>query len=365
MNCLLFFIHTGSQKSTQTTVSHPAPDPWSSGPWSRKGRAKGRPDPLWRPISDDIPQDNEPPSSSTPKTIICSEEKTSDGAPPSPRTLQAIQAAMMDSSSDEDELASKKSTQDGNGTATSQEGNGGVSPRTLHAIQKALMEDNNESEDLCEEVQAKQKKCVIISSSDDDNDDDDPVGNTVNDRSIQGEAREGGGVSPQTLLAIQRALGEKKLFTGRQMKHVDLVSSSDGEEMEEVVGVRSKEFKTAAHAEEEEHNQGAVQAAFSTSDLQSDEDSVSQDHKPSGESEHNFLQKGSLSINLITKERDEQIVIKSDEEDSSSEGIYATVRSSSNSAQLCFSYILLIKRRNNDTKLELVFNMCFAGVIPS
>ncbi|KAK3511003.1 hypothetical protein QTP70_029015 [Hemibagrus guttatus] len=137
-----YILIKGSQKGTQTSESHPAPDPWSCGPWSRKGRPKGRPEPLWRPVSDGIPEENEPSSSSTPpKPINCSEEQPSDGAPPSPRTLQAIQAAMMDSSSDEEQMVSKKTLQDGNGTTGSQEGTGGASPRTLQAIQSRELAD--------------------------------------------------------------------------------------------------------------------------------------------------------------------------------------------------------------------------------
>lgn len=217
---------------------------------------------------------------------------------------------MMDSSSDEDDMASKKTVQDGSGTAGSQEENGGVSPRTLQAIQRALMEDNNVSEDLCKEVQTNQKKYVIVSSSDDDDDHhhQDQAACTMMDRSILSEAREGGGVSPQTLLAIQRALGEKEPFTGsKQVEHVGVVSSSEGEEMEEVVGARSKEFKAAAHAEEEECKEGAPETIC--------------------DPESSFQQKGTMSINLTEeKERIEQITVKSKEEDSSSEGMYATVR---------------------------------------
>ncbi|MCJ8747814.1 hypothetical protein PDJAM_G00157870 [Pangasius djambal] len=328
-----YILVKGSQKSTQTSESHPAPDPWSCGPWSRKGRHKGRPEPLWRPISDGIPDENEPPSSSSstpPKPIMCSEEQPSDGAPPSPRTLQAIQAAMVDSSSDEDELASKKTIQDGSGTASSQEGNGGVSPRTLQAIQRAMMEDNNVSEDHCKEVQTQQQKYVIVSSSDDDDDDDDDdqTESTVMERNILCEAREGGGVSPRTLQAIQRALGDKESFTGMKPgEHAGFLSSSEGEEMEEVVGVRSKEFKAATLTMEEERKKGALKTASSPSDLQSDEDTLPQEHEPSYNSEKNFLQKGSLSSN-ITEEKEErngQIVVKREEEDSSSEESFIEV----------------------------------------
>ncbi|XP_058236320.1 DNA excision repair protein ERCC-5 isoform X1 [Hemibagrus wyckioides] len=312
-----YILIKGSQKCTQTSESHPAPDPWSSGPWSRKGRPKGRPEPLWRPVSDGIPEEKEPSSSSssstTPKPIICSEEQPSDGAPPSPRTLQAIQAAMMDSSSDEEEMVSKKTLQDGSGTAGSQEGTGGASPRTLQAIQRALMEDSNVSE----QIQTPKQKYVIVSSSDDD--DDDEAESTMMNRSTMCEAREGGGVSPQTLLAIQRALGEKESFPGiKQVEHGGLLSSSEGEEMKEVFGVRSKEFKAAALTQEQECEKDALKTGVSPSDLHLDKDTLPQDREPS--SETSFREKESLSIKLSEKqERNGQVIVKSEEEDSSSE----------------------------------------------
>ncbi|KAK3530169.1 hypothetical protein QTP86_017736, partial [Hemibagrus guttatus] len=312
-----YILIKGSQKGTQTSESHPAPDPWSCGPWSRKGRPKGRPEPLWRPVSDGIPEENEPSSSSTPpKPINCSEEQPSDGAPPSPRTLQAIQAAMMDSSSDEEQMVSKKTLQDGNGTTGSQEGTGGASPRTLQAIQRSLMEDRNVSE----QIQTPKRKYVIVSSSDDEDDDDDEdeAESTVMKRSTICEAREGGGVSPQTLLAIQRALGEKDPFPGiKQVEHGGLLSSSEEEEMEEVFGVRSKEFKAAALTQEEKCEKDALKTAVSPSDLQLDKDVLPQDREPS--SENSFQEKGRLSITL-SEERNEQVIVKSEEEDSSSEG---------------------------------------------
>lgn len=236
---------------------------------------------------------------------------------------------MMDSSSDEDELASKKTVRDGSGTARPQEGNGGVSPRTLQAIQKALMEDNNVSEELGKEVQTKQKKYVIVSSSDDD--DADKAESRGMERIIWDEAQGGGGVSPQTLLAIQRALGEKESLPEiKHSEHVGFASSSEGDEMEEVIGVKSKEFRAATRTEEEEGKKGALRTAYSPSDLQSDEDTLPQDREPGWGSENRFLQKGSLSINLTEEKekRNAPIVVKSDEEeDSSSEGMDASVGS--------------------------------------
>lgn len=225
---------------------------------------------------------------------------------------------MMDSSSDEEEMASKKTLQDGSGTASSQERTGGASPRTLQAIQRALMEDSNVSE----QIQSPKQKYVIVSSSDDD-DDDDEAESTMMKRSTMCEAREGGGVSPQTLLAIQRALGEKESFPGiKQVEHGGLLSSSEGEEMEEVVGLRSKEFKAAALTQEQECEKDALKTGVSPSDLHSDKDTLLQDREPSAETR--FREKESLSDKLSDEkeERNGQVIVKSEDEDSSSEGMY-------------------------------------------
>ncbi|NWW62609.1 ERCC5 protein, partial [Ifrita kowaldi] len=62
-------------------------------------------------------------------------------APPSPRTLLAIQAAMVESSSEEEELDAGQLNMD---QFVSEEGS--VSPRTLRAIQQALSEDDKREE---------------------------------------------------------------------------------------------------------------------------------------------------------------------------------------------------------------------------
>lgn len=222
---------------------------------------------------------------------------------------------MMDSSSDEEELASKKTLQDGSGTAGSQEGTGGASPRTLQAIQKALMEDSNVSE----QIQTPKQKYVIVSSSDDD---DDEAESTMMKRSTMCEAREGGGVSPQTFLKLSEWLVEKESFPGiKQVEHEGLLSSSEGEEMEEVIGVRSKEFKAAALTQEQECEKDALKTGVSPSDLHSAKDTLPQDREPSAETR--FREKESLSDKLSDEkeERNGQVIVKSEDEDSSSEGM--------------------------------------------
>ncbi|XP_036413023.1 DNA repair protein complementing XP-G cells homolog [Colossoma macropomum] len=336
-----YVLIKGPQKTVKAPESQPAATPWSSGPWSRRGRPKGRPEPLWRPVSDDILEGNDPSSSSsssstTPKPTLSVEKQSSDGAPPSPRTLQAIQAAMMDTSSDEDEGVSKKSVQ-GIRMTSSQDENGGVSPRTLEAIQRAMMEDDTASK----KDQTPQRKYVIITSSEDEDGEESKI-------SVLSEAQEehGGGVSPQTLLAIQRSLGESGT---NHMEQQDHSTSSEGEEMEKVVGMRSKAFRSAVLTEGEECRQDekkssladARRTVFPSSD-ESDEEIKPKTHhhaslhgqeeilEESDLPEKVFLQKGSLETGTdqvpsdfhIEKQREErkgQITVKSEEEDSSSE----------------------------------------------
>ncbi|XP_017557369.1 DNA repair protein complementing XP-G cells [Pygocentrus nattereri] len=333
-----YILIKGHQKPVKAPESQPAATPWSSGPWSKRGRPKGRPEPLWRPVSDDILEGNDPSfsssssSSTTPKPTLSVEKQSSDGAPPSPRTLQAIQAAMMDTSSDEDEGVSKKTVQ-GSRTTSSQDDNGGVSPRTLEAIQRAMMEDDTAYK------KAPQPKYVIITSSEDEDGEESKM-------SVLPEAQEehGGGVSPQTLLAIQRSLGESGTKHKEQQDHS---TSSEGEEMEKVVGMRSKAFRSAVLTEGEEcrpdEKKSSVADARSTvfpfsddsdeeikpkshhhASLQGQEETLEESDLP----EKVFPQKGSLETGTDQadvhterqrQERKGQITVKSEEEDSSSE----------------------------------------------
>uniref|UniRef100_A0A671Q9H1 XPG N-terminal domain-containing protein n=1 Tax=Sinocyclocheilus anshuiensis TaxID=1608454 RepID=A0A671Q9H1_9TELE len=179
-----YILIKGSQKKASTPDSRPAPALWSSCPWEPKGRPKGKPEPLWRPVTE---YDENKPSSST----SCAEEVllVSGGAPPSPRSLQAIQSAMMDSSSEEEAVATR-----GRRTAGSVDEDGRVSPQTLQAIQSAMMDPADVH---------KRRTYVIMSSSEDE---DEAV---VLDRSVVTEVTGVVGVSPRTLLAIQEALGDK------------------------------------------------------------------------------------------------------------------------------------------------------------
>uniref|UniRef100_A0A8C1AWZ2 Excision repair cross-complementation group 5 n=1 Tax=Cyprinus carpio carpio TaxID=630221 RepID=A0A8C1AWZ2_CYPCA len=144
-----YILIKGSQKKASNPDSRPAPTLWSSCPWEPKGRPKGKPEPLWQPVRED---DENKASSST----SCAEEEplASGGAPPSPRSLQAIQSAMMDSSSEEEAVATR-----GQRTAGSEDEDGRVSPRTLQAIQSAMMDPADVH---------KRRTYVITSSSEDE-----------------------------------------------------------------------------------------------------------------------------------------------------------------------------------------------------
>lgn len=69
-------------------------------------------------------------------------EKEPDATPPSPRTVLAMQAAMLGSSSEE-ELESENQRQHNKRNAFTAGDEGSVSPLTLLAIQKALDDDED------------------------------------------------------------------------------------------------------------------------------------------------------------------------------------------------------------------------------
>ncbi|KAG1939254.1 5'-3' exonuclease family protein [Pimephales promelas] len=137
-----YILIKGSPKKASAPESRPAPALWSTSPWDREARPKGKPEPLWRPVNEMDEKKNQPSSSSS-----CANE---EDPPASPRTLQAIQNAMMDSSSEEEDTRRR--------TTRSGDEEGRVSPRTLQAIQNAMMDPPAH----------KHKTYVIASSSDDE-----------------------------------------------------------------------------------------------------------------------------------------------------------------------------------------------------
>ncbi|XP_051982379.1 LOW QUALITY PROTEIN: DNA excision repair protein ERCC-5 [Xyrauchen texanus] len=209
-----YILIKGSQKAAKTPDSRPSPALWSSCPWERKGRPTGKPEPLWRPITED--DENKPSSSSSSSASkqMCVQEEE---APPSPRTLHAIQSAMMDTSSDEDdEAVPLRAAHSGGRTTGAEDKDGSVSPQTLHAIQNTLKDDSTAT-DL-----HRNRKRIITISSDEDEGEQTVV---INDNEqLTGDS----GVSPRTLLAVQEALGSKTVMR-----------SSEREDSEEVLGIRS------------------------------------------------------------------------------------------------------------------------------
>ncbi|KAK2908456.1 hypothetical protein Q8A67_004293 [Cirrhinus molitorella] len=178
-----YILIKGSQKKASAAESQSAPALWSSCPWERKGRPKGKPEPLWRPVAED--DENKPSSSSS-----CAEEEpsASGGAPPSPRTLQAIHSAMVDSSSEEEAVAARGSEDDR------------VSPRTLQAIHSSITDSRDTHSPITDPSDKHQQhRTYVISSSSEEEEEA---------RSVVPEVTAGGGVSPRTLMALQEALGD-------------------------------------------------------------------------------------------------------------------------------------------------------------
>ncbi|XP_030634852.1 DNA repair protein complementing XP-G cells homolog [Chanos chanos] len=342
-----YILIKGPQNNKNTSESQVAATPWSSGPWARQKRAKGRPEPLWRPIAEDSAEENELSSSSssstTPKPAPSGEDQ--HGAPPSPRTLKAIQAAMTDSSSSDEEVASIKRRVKVGDRAKDfhDEGGGDVSPRTLQAIQSALMEDDVVPKEVHQKDRVKpQKNLVVISSSDEEDSREERL-----DKEVKKEEEEAdGGLSPQTLLAIQNALTKGEgLLKDRfqpQEEQVDLRSSSEKERMEEFVGARSKASSSAIPSDDATQILGsAPDTGYPSSDQESDKElePVLRSKPPLVDS--SSLRKGlemtRVSLNPVTdgqkistgeqtEEKNGQIVIKSEEsEESSSEESFIEV----------------------------------------
>ncbi|XP_067298407.1 DNA excision repair protein ERCC-5 homolog [Pseudorasbora parva] len=144
-----YILIKGSQKKASAPESQSAPALSSSCPWERTGRPKGQPEPLWRPVA----EEEEIKASSS-----CNKE---EDKPASPRTLQAIQSAMMDLSSEEEEggasprtlqairssMMDISSEEKNRGMTGAPDGDGGASPRTLQAIRSSVMDLSSEEED--------------------------------------------------------------------------------------------------------------------------------------------------------------------------------------------------------------------------
>lgn len=203
----IFHLISGSKKPEAASESQPAASPWAGSSLSGCRRAADKPKPLWRPVGE---EEEEVQASSSSKETSESKPPQGDACPPSPRTLEAIQAALNDGS-DDDEEEDKK--------------DGGVSPRTRLAIQQALTEEED----------AKPKsppRPAVVSVWDEES------------RPFPEESSD----FPNNAAA--------------QSVHIDdsLLDSSSEEELEEVVEQRNKAFRLAAQAEEEEEEERTREA---------------------------------------------------------------------------------------------------------
>lgn len=149
-------------------------------------------------------EENKPSSSSS-----CAEEDlpASGGAPASPRTLQAIQSAMMDGSSEEEGIDMR-----GHKTTGSDDKDGSASPRTLQAIQSAMIDSSSEEE----------------------------AGKTRGHRAT-GSDDEDGSMPPRTLQTIQSAVTHPAATdTHKRRAYVITSSSEDEDEAGAIVSVSSQ-----------------------------------------------------------------------------------------------------------------------------
>ncbi|XP_022623514.1 DNA repair protein complementing XP-G cells [Seriola dumerili] len=213
-----YILIKSSTKTKTAPESEPAAAPWSGSSLSGcKRRAVDRPQPLWRPVCEEEEEVLRP--SSEDSKPSASKPSQGDASPPSPRTLEAIQSAMNDSSDEE------KVDQD--------EKHGRVSPRTLLAIQQVLAEEEDGAAGRRTPINGSSTKLqvnihrpapqVVISSSEEETGPNDA-------KSLPNDKK-----------------SDFKENSTSQSVHVEdslLVSSSE-DEMEEVIGQRNKALHLA------------------------------------------------------------------------------------------------------------------------
>ncbi|CAK6965899.1 DNA excision repair protein ERCC-5 [Scomber scombrus] len=216
-----YILIKGSKKSEKAPESQPAAAPWSGSSLSgSKRRGVDKPKPLWRPVCEEE-EDMWDSSSDESKPFVSKPSISTQGdtSPPSPRTLTAIQAAMNDSSDEE--------------KVDQEEKDGGVSPRTLLAIQKALAEEEEDAAEHRTLISSSPTKPqvhirhpvqqVVISSSEEETEPDIlPNANSLSN--------------------IKSYFKENPTDQSLHVKDNLLVSSSE-DEMEEVIGERSKSLR--------------------------------------------------------------------------------------------------------------------------
>ncbi|XP_037552962.1 DNA repair protein complementing XP-G cells [Nematolebias whitei] len=197
-----YILIKGSKKTKDSSESQPAASPWAGSSLSSCRSAADKPKPLWRPVG----EEEEEVRASSSKDSGTSESKPSQGddCPPSPRTLEAIQAALNDCSDEEEGDQENK--------------DGRVSPRTLLAIQQALTEEDNGTSVLPAKPKTSLHRPIDISSSDEETQ-----------------------PSPEET-------SDFKTNAAAQSPHMEdsVLDSSSEEEMEEVIEQRNKALRLAA-----------------------------------------------------------------------------------------------------------------------
>ncbi|XP_055088541.1 DNA excision repair protein ERCC-5 [Periophthalmus magnuspinnatus] len=211
-----YILIKGASKREKAPQTQPqaAAAPWSGSSLSGvRSRAAGKPEPLWRPVCEEDEKQCDPviqDKTKDQKPTVSEKCEDDNALPPSPRTLEAIRAALNDSS---DEDGDRNNT------------DGSVSPRTLLAIQRAMAEDggddqfktNTKSDGLQSVPQ------VIIDTSDEDAEENQMVVDTNSQSKILDR------IDSQSL----------------DVKDSLLMSSSD-DEMGDVIAQRNKALRSAA-----------------------------------------------------------------------------------------------------------------------
>lgn len=202
----------------------------------------------------------------------------------------------MDSSSDDgdNEAFTLRSHETHDTTGT----DGSASPRTLRAIQSAMMDDSE---------RPKNRKYIMLSSSEDE---EKPI--VADDRGIAGD----GGVSPRTLLGIQEALGdcgneEQKSFTERETTEIKSTALQSNDHRKDIScltpDVSSQTVSSTPHVL-------VSRSQPKSPEHRREPEWVSEDEKKRSASDQK-------PVNIKEKvELNREIVVKTEEESSSSEG---------------------------------------------
>ncbi|XP_071015541.1 DNA excision repair protein ERCC-5 homolog [Oncorhynchus clarkii lewisi] len=229
----------------------PAASPWLGGPLSGRVRTGGgeRPEPLWRPISEEESLEEGPSSSS--KHPQDPNPSLGDTAPISPRTLKAIQTAMDTSFSDEEE----------------EKGGGSVSPRTLLAIQRATGEEldvgpsqyatmigNSPVKPHPPSPQRPANRLFVISSSEEETEGKDaPLRTTLTNEDMLG-VEKGDELLPAPPLPLRLPIPpadrvllsmEEETVTRRSREEVEEILRRNREELEQAIDNRNRAFHSA------------------------------------------------------------------------------------------------------------------------